>query len=74
MKYTYGGDIEIEHPIYRCRFCGQPLHEVRNYKDKIVVSCETEGCPGNQDVDKFYTWAKYRHGILNQRLLARKLP
>jgi len=32
-----------------CRFCGKPMDVVDESNNAIVMGCDTEGCPNNQD-------------------------
>ena len=52
----------IDGKFYPCKWCGQKMyiHTVDRRKRKILLSCDSDDCVGNAELDEFWRRAKLR--------------
>lgn len=60
---------------FPCKWCGKKMyiHDVQLRKRKILLSCSTDECIGNADMDETWRQAKLRRLGLDRKLGAQKI-
>lgn len=53
---------DIDGKVYPCKWCSKNMyiHTVEPKKRKILLSCDTDDCVGNADLDEFWRRTKLR--------------
>jgi len=61
--------------FFPCKWCGKYMyiHSLNRKKRKILLSCETDECIGNADMDETWRRAKLRQMGYDRKLGAQKI-